>query len=56
MEAGLLFRSDPNWIACAPPLVTTIEQAEEMIGIFTQCVTDEIEDYKGIRREHEHTF
>jgi adenosylmethionine-8-amino-7-oxononanoate aminotransferase len=40
---GLLLRCDPNWIAFAPPLIMTLAQADEMLDIFTRCVSDELE-------------
>lgn len=41
-DAGLLLRCDPNWIAFAPPLIMTLEQADEMLDIFVRCVHDEL--------------
>ncbi len=43
VEAGLLLRCDPHWISFGPPLITTVEQADEMIDIFVKCVREEIE-------------
>jgi adenosylmethionine-8-amino-7-oxononanoate aminotransferase len=42
VDAGVILRCDPDWIAFAPPLITTVEQADELIDIFVQCVSDEI--------------
>lgn len=42
LEAGLILRCDPNWIAFGPPLITTLEQADEMMDIFVKCVRQEI--------------
>ena len=42
IEAGLILRCDPNWISFAPPLITTREQADEMIEIFLGCLKQEI--------------
>jgi adenosylmethionine-8-amino-7-oxononanoate aminotransferase len=42
VEAGLILRCDPDWISFAPPLITTIEQADEMVDIFVRCVAEEI--------------
>jgi adenosylmethionine-8-amino-7-oxononanoate aminotransferase len=39
---GVLLRCDPNWIAFAPPLIMTREQADEMLDIFVRCVRDEL--------------
>jgi len=41
-EAGLLLRCDPDWIAFAPPLTTTLTQADEMLDIFVRCLRDEL--------------
>lgn len=42
LEAGLILRCDPNWIAFGPPLTTTIPEAEEMVEIFLRCVKEEV--------------
>lgn len=42
LEKGLILRCDPNWIAFGPPLITTEEEAEEMIGIFVEAVREEL--------------
>ena len=44
LDAGLILRCDPHWISFAPPFITTIQQADEMLDIFLRCVADEIED------------
>ena len=41
---GLLLRCDPNWISFAPPLITTTEQADEMVDVFLKCVRDELDE------------
>ena len=43
LNAGLILRCDPDWIALAPPLITAIEQADEMIDIFVGCLRDELQ-------------
>jgi len=43
LDAGIILRCDPNWIAFAPPLITTIPQADEMVDIFVRCVGDELQ-------------
>jgi len=43
IEEGLILRCDPDWIAFAPPLTTTVEQADEMIDIFIKCIKAELE-------------
>ena len=42
LEEGLILRCDPDWIAFAPPFITTIEQADEMVNIFIKCLKDEL--------------
>ncbi len=42
LDAGLILRCDPHWIAFAPPLITAIEQADAMLDIFLACLADEI--------------
>lgn len=42
MKAGLILRCDPDWIAFAPPLITTIGQAEEILDIFFHCLKEEL--------------
>ena len=44
LEAGLILRCDPNWIAFAPPLITTPEEADEMVDIFVKCLGDEVKE------------
>ena len=46
LKSGLILRCDPNWISFAPPFITTLEQAGEMVEIFKKCLKDEI---KGVR-------
>lgn len=41
-EAGLLLRCDFDWIAFAPPLIMTIDQADEMLEIFFSCLRSEL--------------
>ena len=42
LDAGVITRCDPHWIAFAPPLIATIEQADQIIEIFIQCLRDEL--------------
>lgn len=44
LEAGLILRCDPDWIAFGPPLTTTSAQAEEMVDIFLRCLREELHD------------
>ena len=46
LDKGLILRCDPNWIAFAPPLITQIDQADEIVDIFVQCVREEIQNGK----------
>jgi adenosylmethionine-8-amino-7-oxononanoate aminotransferase len=42
LNKGLILRCDPHWIAFAPPLITTLAQADEMVDIFVDCVKEEL--------------
>lgn len=42
LEKGLILRCDPNWIAVAPPLTTTLVQADEIIGILMKALREEL--------------
>jgi adenosylmethionine-8-amino-7-oxononanoate aminotransferase len=42
IEKGLILRCDPDWIAFAPPLITTETEAEEIVGIFLEAVREEL--------------
>jgi adenosylmethionine-8-amino-7-oxononanoate aminotransferase len=44
LEKGLILRCDPNWIALAPPLITTLEQAAGIVDIFIEAVREELEN------------
>jgi adenosylmethionine-8-amino-7-oxononanoate aminotransferase len=44
LDAGLILRCDPDWIAFGPPLTTTMAQAEEMVDVFLACVRAELEN------------
>jgi len=39
---GMILRCDPDWIAIAPPLITTIAQAEEMVGMVIEALRAEL--------------
>ena len=41
VDAGLILRCDPHWIGIAPPLIMTIDQADEMLDLFIKCVSEE---------------
>jgi len=40
LEKGLIIRYDPNWVALAPPLITSSEEANRMMDIFSESVTE----------------
>jgi len=40
IEKGLIMRADPNWVALAPPLIMSAEEADRMMDIFSSCVTE----------------
>ena len=40
LEKGLIMRSDPNWVALAPPLIMSPAEADSMMDIFSECVTE----------------
>lgn len=42
LEKGLVLRCDPDWIAVAPPLITTIDQAEEIVRVITEALQAEL--------------
>ena len=42
LREGLILRCDPHWIAFAPPFITTLEQADEIVDIFIACVKEEM--------------
>jgi adenosylmethionine-8-amino-7-oxononanoate aminotransferase len=42
LDAGLILRCDPDWIAFAPPLTTTLAQADEMVDLFAGCLRKEM--------------
>jgi len=42
LKAGLILRCDPDWIAIAPPLITTQAQADEIVGIIVEALHAEL--------------
>jgi adenosylmethionine-8-amino-7-oxononanoate aminotransferase len=40
LENGLIVRYDPNWVAFAPPLITSSEEANRMMDIFSESVAE----------------
>jgi adenosylmethionine-8-amino-7-oxononanoate aminotransferase len=44
LQNGLLCRFDPHWIAFGPPLISTTEQIEEMVGILDRSLGEVLED------------
>jgi adenosylmethionine-8-amino-7-oxononanoate aminotransferase len=43
IEKGLILRCDPNWIALAPPLITTLDQADQIVELMSQALREELE-------------
>lgn len=41
MEKGLIIRADPDWIALAPPLTITIEEADQLFDRLADCLREE---------------
>ena len=52
LEEGLILRCDPEWIAFAPPLITTINQADKIIDIFVLCLKKELKSKDGQSQPH----
>lgn len=44
LRRGLILRCDPHWIGLAPPLIMTLEQADEMIDVFVKAVGEELRE------------
>ena len=44
LKKGLILRCDPHWIGFAPPLITTIPQADEIVNFFVEGVADELKN------------
>ena len=42
LDAGVITRCDPHWIAFAPPLTATVAQADQILDIFMRCVQEEL--------------
>ena len=42
LEKGLILRCDPDWVAVAPPLITTQAQADEIVGILMEALRAEL--------------
>ncbi len=40
LENGLLTRFDPDWIALGPPLILTEDQADEIVSILDQSISE----------------
>jgi adenosylmethionine-8-amino-7-oxononanoate aminotransferase len=47
LENGLLCRFDPHWIAFGPPLISTPQQIDEMVGILDQCLGEILQTKTG---------
>lgn len=46
LARGLIVRADPDWIALAPPLVITQQEADEMFDTFAQALRDELAELR----------
>ncbi len=42
MGKGLILRADPDWIALAPPLIITREEADTLFDIFAESLREEV--------------
>ncbi len=49
MRAGLILRADPDWIAIAPPLTITQDEADTLFDVFAQALREEVAEL-----HHEH--
>ena len=44
IDKGLLLRCDPDWIALAPPLITTMKEADEIVDIVVDCLRSVLDE------------
>jgi adenosylmethionine-8-amino-7-oxononanoate aminotransferase len=42
LDRGLIVRADPDWIALAPPLTITVEEADQLFELFASSLEDEL--------------
>ena len=47
LEKGLIMRSDPHWIALAPPLVISREETDMMMDVFSECLKETVREVAG---------
>jgi len=47
LTKGLILRADPDWIALAPPLVTTREEADLLFDLLAASLREELNDHGG---------
>ncbi|HVC83549.1 MAG TPA: aminotransferase class III-fold pyridoxal phosphate-dependent enzyme, partial [Chloroflexota bacterium] len=47
MEKGLILRADPDWIALAPPLTITLEEADVLFDLLAETLHEEVGARKG---------
>jgi len=47
LEKGLILRFDPDWIAFGPPLVTTDAELDQMMDIFTESVSEVLQNLRS---------
>jgi len=47
LTKGLILRADPDWIALAPPLVTTREEADLLFDLLAESLREELNEHGG---------
>jgi adenosylmethionine-8-amino-7-oxononanoate aminotransferase len=47
MEKGLIIRADPDWIALAPPLTITVEEADLLFDLLAESLHEETAAQRG---------
>jgi 4-aminobutyrate--pyruvate transaminase len=46
LAKGLILRADPDWIALAPPLVITQEEADVLFDMFAESLREEVAELR----------
>ncbi len=46
LQKGLIIRSDPHWVALAPPLVIEKGEVDMMMDIFSECVSETLKELR----------
>jgi adenosylmethionine-8-amino-7-oxononanoate aminotransferase len=56
LQRGLILRADPDWIAIAPPLTITTEEAHTLFDIFATSLQEELDTvhHRGTETQREH--